>query len=118
MVSQGSYKCLGENNMFCPKCGSIMMPKTVDDKKVLGCSCGYVDKKSDSKMTETVKKKDSITVIEDNREDEMLPTTNAECPKCHNKESYYWLVQTRSADEPETKFLKCTKCKHTFRDYS
>ncbi|MBD3310349.1 transcription factor S, partial [Candidatus Woesearchaeota archaeon] len=46
------------------------------------------------------------------------PVTKAECPKCHNKEAYYWEVQTRAADEPPTKFLKCTKCKHIWRDYS
>lgn len=104
--------------MFCPKCGSIMMPKKVDDKKVLACSCGHVDKKGSSRLTETVKNKDGIDVVDNSGEDKMLPTTKAECPKCHNKECYYWLVQTRSADEPETKFLKCTKCKHVFRDYS
>lgn len=47
-----------------------------------------------------------------------MPVTDAECPKCHNKKAYYWTAQTRAADEPETKFLKCQKCGHTWRDYS
>ncbi|MEK6933005.1 MAG: transcription factor S, partial [Nanoarchaeota archaeon] len=25
--------------------------------------------------------------------------------------------QTRAADEAETRFFKCTKCKHTIREY-
>ncbi|MBI2108536.1 transcription factor S, partial [Candidatus Woesearchaeota archaeon] len=31
--------------------------------------------------------------------------------------AYFWLVQTRAGDEPETKFLRCEKCSHTWRDY-
>ncbi|MEK6946569.1 MAG: transcription factor S, partial [Nanoarchaeota archaeon] len=34
-----------------------------------------------------------------------------------HKTAYFWLVQTRAGDEPETKFLKCEKCGHTWRDY-
>ena len=49
---------------------------------------------------------------------QILPETDAECPRCHHKKAYFWEVQTRAADEPATKFLKCTKCKHTWRDYS
>jgi DNA-directed RNA polymerase subunit M len=100
-------------NMFCPKCGSILRPMKADGKKVLGCSCGYTDQKKEI-LSESVKKKKEIEVI-DKDEDDMLPTTEIECPECGHNEGWYWLVQTRAADEPETKFLKCTKCKHTFR---
>jgi len=27
--------------MFCPKCGSILMPTEKDGKQVKACSCGY-----------------------------------------------------------------------------
>jgi len=49
---------------------------------------------------------------------EMLPLTDASCPKCGHDRAYYWLIQTRASDEPETKFMRCQKCKHTWRDYS
>ena len=42
----------------------------------------------------------------------------AECPKCGHRTAYFWLVQTRAGDEPETKFLRCEKCGHTWRDYN
>jgi len=45
------------------------------------------------------------------------PKTNEECPKCKHKEAYYWLVQTRAADEAATRFFKCVKCMHTWRAY-
>ncbi|PIO07920.1 transcription factor S, partial [Candidatus Pacearchaeota archaeon CG10_big_fil_rev_8_21_14_0_10_35_219] len=31
--------------------------------------------------------------------------------------AYFWTMQTRAADESETKFYRCTKCDHTWREY-
>jgi DNA-directed RNA polymerase subunit M len=47
-----------------------------------------------------------------------LPTTRVECPKCKNNLAEWWLLQTRKADESETRFYRCTKCKFTWREYS
>ena len=46
-----------------------------------------------------------------------LPTTKAVCPECGHTEASWWLQQTRSADEAETRFFKCLKCGHTWREY-
>ena len=40
-----------------------------------------------------------------------------DCKKCENTEAYFWTLQTRSADEPETRFFKCTKCSTVHREY-
>ncbi|MDD9954535.1 MAG: transcription factor S [Candidatus Woesearchaeota archaeon] len=103
---------------FCPKCSSLMKPKSEKGKKFLACSCGYTDKKStDNVVKEVVKKKrDTFDVVTE--DDETLPTTEVECTKCKHNQAYWWTKQTRASDEPETKFLKCTKCKHTWRDAS
>lgn len=101
--------------MFCPKCGSILKPKK-ENRKLIVCSCGYKSKDSSLKLKETVKAKEKDIEVVD-KEIETLPLMDAECPKCHHRKAYYWLVQTRAGDEPETKFLKCEKCKHIWRDY-
>ncbi len=104
--------------MFCPKCGALLLPKEVNKKMVMSCSCGYSDKDTSKvAIKEEVKKTADISVVQED-DDETLPETEAECPKCKNDRAKYWLIQTRAADEPETKFLKCTKCKHIWRDYS
>ena len=103
--------------MFCPKCGSVLLPKKEGSKRTLVCSCGYKSSNLENiKITETVNKKEKdVEVIEKNIN--ILPKTKAECEKCGHKIAYFWTVQTRAGDEPETKFLKCEKCNHIWRDY-
>ncbi len=101
--------------MFCPKCKCLLLPKTEGTKKTLNCSCGYRSE-GDLKMTEAKKPqvKQEFHVVE---EKVHLPLTDAECSKCHHMKAYYWIHQTRSADEPPTRFFRCEKCKHTWREY-
>lgn len=105
--------------MFCQKCGSLMLPDK--EKKKMRCSsCGYSDKKSSPgmklRLSENAGKEKEIHVIEKGEEN-MLPKMKATCNKCGNDEAYYWHIQTRAADEPETRFNRCTKCSHTWRSY-
>lgn len=101
--------------MFCPKCGSILKPKIRGDKKFLECSCGYKVETEGVYFKEKVTKPiQKIEVAEESMN--TLPKTEARCLKCDNKEAYWWLVQTRAADEAATRFLKCTKCNHTWRE--
>jgi len=94
------------------------MPKKENGKKSLSCSCGYKTNKLElAILKETITKKDKDVEVIEKGELEILPITQTECPKCGNREARFWLVQTRAGDEPETKFLKCTKCGHTWRDY-
>ncbi|MEE8168368.1 MAG: transcription factor S, partial [Candidatus Hydrothermarchaeales archaeon] len=68
------------------------------------------------KLTQTLKKKNKLLILED--EIGTLPTTDAECTRCGNTLAEWWLRQTRGADEPETRFFRCTKCKFTWREYN
>ncbi len=49
--------------------------------------------------------------------EDTFPKMKADCPKCKNNEVWWWTEQTRAADEPETSFFRCTKCRHTWREY-
>lgn len=98
--------------MFCPKCGSLLKI----GKEGAYCSCGYTEKGKKEQITEhSVNKEKSFEYGDESFE--ILPLTDAKCPKCKHNKAYYWTVQTRAGDEPETKFLKCEKCRHVWRDY-
>ena len=102
--------------LFCPKCGSLLIPKKEGSKTVVTCSCGYKSKESESaKISEKVEKQKKVEVVEEDIE--VLPTTDEEeCPKCGHKKAWYWLRQMRGSDEGETRFFKCQKCKHVWRE--
>jgi len=114
---------------FCPKCGSRLDPRESkvgkDFELVLTCSkCEYKKHETSkvrqraSKLIKTDSQK-SVTII--SKEDQKLrtlPTLKVECLKCGNNLVYVWQVQTRSGDEASTQFMRCTKCNHTFREYT
>ena len=89
------------------------MPKKGSKNTV--CNCGHVNKKSASLKEKIKQTSQNIEVV--NKETETLPTIEADCSKCESKEAYYWTMQTRAADEAETKFLRCEKCHHVWREY-
>jgi DNA-directed RNA polymerase subunit M len=99
---------------FCPKCGSIIIEK----KKNFGCAkCSYKAKgKVKIESTENIQEIKKVAVVGE-KDNSTMPTVAETCQKCGNKEAYFWTSQTRSADEAETKFYKCTKCKHIRREY-
>ncbi len=99
---------------FCEKCGSIIIIKK---GKAVCVNCGHkLKKKLKIEASEKMIKQESVAVINEEA-DNTYPIVQIECPECKNKKSYFWTMQTRSSDEAETKFYKCTKCKHTWRKY-
>lgn len=40
-----------------------------------------------------------------------------ECPRCHKRKTIYCEVQTRSSDEPMTKFITCIECGKRWKKY-
>jgi DNA-directed RNA polymerase subunit M len=102
--------------MFCPKCGALLIPKQSKEGNVFVCkNCGEVIKEEVKIKEKKNEKKEKMIVVKE--QPEVLPKTKEECPKCGNKEAYFWIVQTRAPDEPPTRFFRCTKCNHTWRDY-
>jgi DNA-directed RNA polymerase subunit M len=99
---------------FCPRCGAILVQKRKND----GCPrCNYSAKgRVKLKTSEKIDVKREIPVISE-KDIEVHPIVAETCKKCKNEKAYFWTVQTRAGDEAETKFFKCTKCGHTWRDY-
>lgn len=101
---------------FCPKC-EVKLKK--GDSGLQCPKCGY----SEGQETKQTKKADepieeSILAFEGDEGEESHPTIKIECEKCGNDEAVWWMLQTRSADEPTTQFYRCTKCKYTWRNYA
>ncbi len=110
---------------FCPRCGSVMLPEVRDGKRVLVCrNCGYVEEiaeeglyRFESKAERTPK--DKIIVVDANQPPPTAVVLKGQvrCPRCGHDEVMFWMMQTRSADEPPTRFYKCMRCGYSWREY-
>ena len=103
------------------------MKPRIEQGIVLCPKCGFTAEKE---QYQPLSKKKSITTSSENTSGSSLkvmdtdsgptalPTTSIECPKCGNNTAFWWMLQTRSADEATTQFYRCTVCSHTWRNYS
>lgn len=115
---------------FCPECDSRLEPKKTQKGAevtlMLVCSkCGYTKQPSGKSEQPKIGKiiqpttKPVMTIIsEEDQKIKTMPTLRVECDKCGNNLVYVWQVQTRGGDEASTQFMRCTKCGHTFREYT
>jgi len=112
---------------FCPKCGTRLVHAKGNDGVYLICrKCSYKESPTKSiKASATVEnvktsvEKPLIQVVGDEEIDvSTLPTIKILCTKCGNDTAVWWMLQTRSADEPTTQFYRCVKCNHTWRHYA
>lgn len=104
---------------FCPECGSMMR---TDGEQMVCSSCGYAEPKDEELAAQFVstEEQDDSDVIEteEGLNFEGKPKTETICPECDNDEAWYTIKQTASADEPPTRFFKCTECGARWREYA
>ena len=99
---------------FCPKCGAILVTKV---KNSVCPRCGYTKKgQVDLTVKEKINEKNEIPVLKKDV-GSTNPIVEEKCPECGHNKAYFWTMQTRGSDESETKFFKCVKCGHTWREY-
>lgn len=104
------------------ECGGLIVPEKKKEETSFRCrSCGerYAETAGggDLKITERNEEEKKRIDIDAGEADNLPTTDDFECEECGNGEAYWWLLQTRAADEPETRFFKCTECSHTVREY-
>ncbi|QUC64649.1 transcription factor S [Nitrosopumilus sp. K4] len=101
---------------FCPNC-EVKLKKS--DSGLQCPKCDYVEGGISKKTKKVIEETESeFNVLAENEGEEALPTIKIECEKCGNDEAVWWMLQTRSADEPTTQFYRCTKCRYTWRNYA
>ncbi len=103
---------------FCSKCGGLLLPKKIEGKVVLVCTkCGHVEEPAGSILVgkEIKHSPRELTVVIEKKD--IGGTVQVICPKCGYNRAYFWQLQTRAADEPMTRFFKCARCGHIWREY-
>ena len=103
---------------FCPKC-EVKLKKSISG---LQCSkCGYTEGEKIKLVKKITKEEEpdfSLLAFEGSEGEEQYSSIKIDCAKCGHDQAVWWMFQTRSADEPTTRFYRCQKCKYTWRDYT
>ncbi|XP_030453654.1 uncharacterized protein LOC115675190 [Syzygium oleosum] len=106
--------------LFCDLCGTMLTLSSVKFAK-----CPLCNFKRSTKDIAGREIKYRVTAQDIRRELGMstfsegtlqLATINRKCEKCGNDEFEYTRKQMRSADEGQTTFLTCTKCRDTITE--
>ena len=105
---------------FCDECGSMMQP---EGEEMVCSSCGARTGKDEDRAAEFVSTEEQsgeqVIETEEGANFEGKPTSDdVTCEECGHGEAWYTIKQTGSADEPPTRFFKCTECGHRWREYS
>ncbi len=107
---------------FCVKCGNILVVEKKRANSYLICrKCGRKASLKGEKVTlkeELPTLSHKIVVMGRDEGLAELPKTKIMCPECDHVEAFWWMQQTRAADEPPTMFYKCVKCGYSWRSYS
>lgn len=106
---------------FCEKCGTMMVSRD----STMVCrneDCGHVAERDEGRaaaFVSTESQTDSELIeTEEGASFEAKPTASVTCDRCENDRAWYTIKQTASADEPPTRFFKCTACGYRWRDYN
>jgi DNA-directed RNA polymerase subunit M len=106
---------------FCPECGKLLTPLKKKGQIVYMCSnCKKTfEERAEVPVRVGRKTQDDPLIIDHSHtsEGEGMPKTKVVCPKCGNLEAFWWMQQTRSADEATTRFFRCTRCGNVWREY-
>jgi len=106
---------------FCNECGGMMLPASINGKKVFKCKCGAIKPFSEGhsesyKLTTKIEHsvREEVTSLNELRDwkQENLKSSikNFKCPRCGYDKAQLETRQTRSADEGMTHFIICLNC--------
>ncbi|GFN97474.1 DNA-directed RNA polymerase subunit [Plakobranchus ocellatus] len=122
---------------FCPMCGSVLPAPGLTSDNVPCSRCPfrrniqeyhdvveefeihYCTPKSKKKKKKRDMEEAHNVKTENSKETEFQgPTVERQCPRCSHDTMFYTTRQTRSADEGQTVFYTCAKCRFQDIEYS
>ncbi|XP_053681771.1 DNA-directed RNA polymerase I subunit RPA12 [Sabethes cyaneus] len=103
---------------FCPECGSILpLLRMTGNVTCYSCHKSYNEAVFGSMNMEYTIRFNSYENKKSSKQDTAAdedadgPIVSRRCPNCANGQMSYATLQLRSADEGQTVFFTCTKCK-------
>ncbi|XP_042503141.1 DNA-directed RNA polymerase I subunit RPA12-like isoform X1 [Macadamia integrifolia] len=116
----------GRDFLFCDMCGTLLSLNSSKHGDCQLCGCKHAAKDIINRETSyTVTAEDirrdlgiePFVILDGINTDEgsvQRAVVNEPCPRCHHPQLEYYTKQLRSADEGQTVFYECPKCRHKF----
>ncbi|XP_050424453.1 DNA-directed RNA polymerase I subunit RPA12 [Adelges cooleyi] len=105
---------------FCTKCGSILPPLSMEEfLKCYSCKTVYGPEIYGDAISEyeivlnSIEDLDTVVKTENRDDADDGPIAERRCNACGHNQMSYAAMQLRSADEGQTVFYTCVKCKFT-----
>ncbi|XP_048347985.1 DNA-directed RNA polymerase I subunit RPA12 [Sphaerodactylus townsendi] len=111
-----SISCFQSEFDFCPECGTVLPLPGIQDKVTCLCCSFSIDvHEFEGRMISTSVMFNTIDPTSQRKVDEGKemkgPLLDRNCPKCGHEGMVYHTRQMRSADEGQTVFYTCPRCK-------
>ncbi|XP_030051229.1 DNA-directed RNA polymerase I subunit RPA12 [Microcaecilia unicolor] len=119
-----SSSCFHSDPDFCPECGSILpLPGLQDSVTCPRCKFKIDVKDFEGKVVQSstvFNKLEGSTMLHQGEERVEIqgPLIERKCPRCSHEGMTYHTRQMRSADEGQTVFYMCMKCKYQEKEDS
>ncbi|XP_039356337.1 DNA-directed RNA polymerase I subunit RPA12 isoform X2 [Mauremys reevesii] len=108
--------CFQSDLDFCPECGTILpLPGVQDKVTCVRCSFSIDVRDFEGKVVQSCVEFNRLgsvpLMIVDDGQEVKGPTIDRKCPQCGHEGMVYHTRQMRSADEGQTVFYTCGRCK-------
>eukprot|EP01061_Rhynchopus_euleeides_P004203 TRINITY_DN13493_c0_g1_i1.p1 TRINITY_DN13493_c0_g1~~TRINITY_DN13493_c0_g1_i1.p1 ORF type:complete len:108 (+),score=27.55 TRINITY_DN13493_c0_g1_i1:60-383(+) len=105
--------------LFCPYCATLLLLEQVDGLRLYCNICGYrCGITEDITVRTEMKNRPVFDLLSEGGAWRHATKVTAQCKsvECDGDNAYFFEVQTRTAEEPKTKFFKCVSCSHRWRE--
>eukprot|EP00262_Sarcandra_glabra_P020826 TRINITY_DN8465_c0_g2_i1.p1 TRINITY_DN8465_c0_g2~~TRINITY_DN8465_c0_g2_i1.p1 ORF type:complete len:126 (-),score=12.89 TRINITY_DN8465_c0_g2_i1:264-641(-) len=118
--------CHDRDFLFCGLCGTLLTLKSHkfakcplcgfkrDMKEIQGRETCYTITAEDIRRELSIEPLVQLGKFHTHEEKVQRTVVNEPCPQCHHPQLEYYTKQLRSADEGQTVFYECPKCRHKF----
>lgn len=102
--------------LFCPNCGNVLLIDKTGQTRFFCRTCPYQYLLNGKVVQELQRHEKPTKPLTDETQMADGQKVSEQCPKCGHNIAYCIMFQTRSSDEPMTRFFMCESCKYRWKN--
>ncbi|KAH0575618.1 DNA-directed RNA polymerase subunit [Spironucleus salmonicida] len=102
--------------LFCPTCSSVLLIDKATSTKFACPRCPYIYYVDGQATLQLQNEPLPVNPVITGEQLQDGAKVKEECPNCNHDMAYCIMFQTRSSDEPMTRFFMCCDCKNRWKN--